>query len=46
MRLADHGGLGDGGAFQAPNTANTFDGTTAATGLAARSGTIVARFSF
>ena len=40
------GGYGVINAFQAPNTANTFDGTTAASGLASRSGTIVARFSF
>jgi hypothetical protein len=40
------GGYGVINAFQAPNTANTFDGTTAATGLASRSGTIVARLSF
>jgi hypothetical protein len=40
------GGYGVIDAFQAPNTANLFDGTTAATGLAARSGTIVGRLSF
>ena len=39
-------GYGVINAFQAPNTANLFDGTTAATGLASRSGTIVGRFSF
>ena len=33
-------------AYQGPNTAGIFDGTTAATGLAARAGTIIGRFSF
>ncbi len=32
--------------YQAPNTANIFDGTSAATTLAARQGMIVGRFSF
>jgi hypothetical protein len=39
-------GYGVINAYQAPNTANLFDGTTAATGLASRAGTIVARLSF
>jgi hypothetical protein len=39
-------GFGVIDAFQAPNTANIFDGTTAASTLAARQGTIIARFSF
>lgn len=39
-------GYGVINAFQAPNTVNLFDGTTAATGLASRSGAIVGRFSF
>jgi hypothetical protein len=39
-------GFGVIDAFQAPNTANIFDGTTAATTLAARQGTLIARFSF
>jgi len=40
------GGYGVINAYQGPNTATIFDGTTAASGLAARSGTIIGRFSF
>jgi hypothetical protein len=40
------GGYGVINAYQAPNTAGIFDGTTAASGLAARAGTIIGRFSF
>jgi hypothetical protein len=40
------GGYGVIDAYQAPNTAGIFDGTTAASGLAARAGTIIGRFSF
>jgi hypothetical protein len=39
-------GFGVINAYQAPNTANIFDGTTAASTLAARQGTVIARFSF
>jgi hypothetical protein len=40
------GGYGVVNAYQAPNTAGIFDGTTAASGLAARAGTVIGRFSF
>ncbi len=40
------GGFGVINAYQGPDTAGIFDGTSAATGLAARSGTIIGRFSF
>lgn len=39
-------GYGVVNAYQAPNTAGIFDGTSAATTLAARQGTLVGRFSF
>jgi hypothetical protein len=39
-------GYGVVDAYQGPNTAGIFAGTTAASGLAARAGTIIGRFSF
>ena len=39
-------GYGVINAYQAPGSANIFDGTSAATGLAARQATMIARFSF